>query len=1084
MTSKGTLAAWMRRPSVVFALILCFWCDLSFAARKEAPPQPERFMSRTIVNITPEQALKYLSEADVGTASKIPSTNVILVTAEQGELGKAKAILELVDSNQLYAIRVLPAVGEPGEQPLSELLDERIENISIGSFREQPGRESESKAIVDMHKDSIVVVGEDEQIQTVISALEDIIAEETDTDVSKSGEAASSEPADVNLAEKVAKLKARDTNAPGNDKFFNGLLESLAEAERAQAGLKKTAAETKQPLKQQDVTTKPQEKEPEPVTEPAAEEIAGQQPELKQSGIIELEDEADEPAMEKLSYEPAKMDLAEEMLELDLPEVLNIVDLIDLVGKHLDLDLLYDPAEVKGVVSLRVQDKIKVGELYPLLESVLKFRGFVMSRKGNLVTIVPASKVLEIDPVLLDGGKGPLKYGDVIVTRVFDLRYIDTGSAENLLKNMKLGVNVTGVEDAGKLIVTGYAYRMRRVEELLRMIDRPGETKQFRFRQLKYTMAESLASQIETLAEQLGTVSVTVAEEAKPAPAPRRGRRRAPRRREPAPTPEGEPSAYLDADERTNRILMIGTKVQLDTVEKLIDALDVKQQDLRTLRLYDIQYVGAEEVMNKLAELSIVRAVTTATRRTGRRITAPRSRRPGEEQAAAQEEVEVTEEGLVERPLVVIIESTNSLLVNATAEQHAQIATIIAYVDAEPEQAATNYIVYPLENQDPTELAGVLNQLIQETIEQTQGEDSKVVRTTQRKIEEDITIIPDPKTYSLVVYASKKNQQWISSLIEQLDEYRPQVLLDVTLVEITQNEKFEYDLDVISKTYGGLNLRSSQVGTELEDFTTRSYADLRSTSSATDAVIKAFFDASKVQALLTAIEQEGYGRIMARPKLLVNDNQEGEIKTQNTISVAQVKSNVVIPDQGSAVTTKDVTFNDYEAGVTLTIKPHISKGDMLRLEITLNRTDFTLKDPIEIIDDDGKQTFPSPPDRLSTDVTTVGTVPNGTTIILGGLETIDQSKGQSKVPLLGDLPLVGGLFRGVTDTGDQSRLYVFVRANIIRPGDQVAGLEDIRRVSEKSRRAFEEMEERFQGLEDWPGIKPKPMDPVKILEED
>lgn len=224
---------------------------------------------------------------------------------------------------------------------------------------------------------------------------------------------------------------------------------------------------------------------------------------------------------------------------------------------------------------------------------------------------------------------------------------------------------------------------------------------------------------------------------------------------------------------------------------------------------------------------------------------------------------------------------------------------------------------------------------------------------------------------------------------------------------------------------------------------------------------------------------------MAKPKILVNDNQEGEIKSENTISVAQKKS-TIIPGTGtsSTVTTTDVSFNDYIAGVTLKIKPHISKGDMLRLEITLNRTNFKEKPAIKITDEDKTSEYPSPPDRLSTDVTTVSTVPDGTTIILGGLETIDQTKTHNKVPLLGDLPLVGGLFRGIENAGKQGRLYVFVKANILRPSDQVGGLEDMRRVSGRNRQAFEEYEQRFQKAEDWPGIKPRPMDPVRVLEDD
>jgi hypothetical protein len=356
MTSKSTLAAWVQRPGVVFALILCFCWSLSLAAQRKDSPQPERFISRAVRNITPEQALKYLSEAGVGTASRIPSTNMILITAEPGELTKAKAILELVDSNQPHAIRILPAAGELGEQPLYELLDERIKDISIGSFREQPGRDAESKALVDIHNGSVIVVAKAEQIQTIISALEDVIAEKSGAETGRPDEITAAEPIDGNLAAKILELKPRDVNAPGNDRFFNGLLESLAEAERAEAELK--GAETKKPLVQQELTA-----EPEPVAEPGlpeSQEIMGQRPEPKRSEIVELEEEAKKPAFERFSYEPMKIELAEETLELDLPETLNIIDLIDLVGKHLDLDLLYDPAEVKGTVNLRIQDKIKV----------------------------------------------------------------------------------------------------------------------------------------------------------------------------------------------------------------------------------------------------------------------------------------------------------------------------------------------------------------------------------------------------------------------------------------------------------------------------------------------------------------------------------------------------------------------------------------------------------------------------------------------------------------------------------------------------------------------------------------------------
>jgi general secretion pathway protein D len=363
----------------------------------------------------------------------------------------------------------------------------------------------------------------------------------------------------------------------------------------------------------------------------------------------------------------------------------------------------------------------------------------------------------------------------------------------------------------------------------------------------------------------------------------------------------------------------------------------------------------------------------------------------------------------------------------------------------------------------------VLNQLILET---TTKEDKagKIVETQKvKRMEEDIVIIPDPMTYSLIVYASKRNQQWISSLIKQLDQYRPQVLLDVTLVEITKNEKFDLDLD--AEVFSGLPILS-----------------LSSTTGAIGGKsVTAFYKSEDVHVLLEALQEKGYGRILARPKLLVNDNEEGIIKSEEKTSVAEIRT-IIIPGTGVSPSTasQDVTFKSYAAGITLTITPHISKGDQLGLSITLTRSDFRLRDPTKIttIVEDKAETssFPTPPDLLTSDVTTNVTVPDGATIILGGLERIRQSKGGTKVPLLGDIPFIGGLFRTTSNQDDQSRLYVFVRATIIRPGEEMTGVSDIEMVSAKNRATFEKYEAEMQQYEDWPGIKPKPMDPLKILE--
>jgi len=406
-------------------------------------------------------------------------------------------------------------------------------------------------------------------------------------------------------------------------------------------------------------------------------------------------------------------------------------------------------------------------------------------------------------------------------------------------------------------------------------------------------------------------------------------------------------------------------------------------------------------------------------------------------------------------------------------------------VDTEPEEAAINYIVYPLENQDPEDLTGILNQLIQKTVEKT-DKAGKVVQTTVRKIEEDITIIADPKTYSLIVYASKKNQMWISSLIKQLDEYRAQVLLDVTLVEISKNDEFNYDLNLISSfpdlvnTSGLTNILVggespilvSNIINNLDSKNMDRFIDLQFDKGAGTA----FYGDRHINVLLTAMQTKGYGRVLARPKLLVNDNEEGTIKSQEITYITRTKTTWREGDPGEAdIPIVDVTFEPYEAGIQLDIEPHISKGNQLRLRITMTRTDFR-DTPASL-----REENPTPPDKVTSDVTTVVTVPDAHTIILGGLERLSQSKGGSKVPLLGDIPIIGGLFRSTANIDEQSRLYVFVKAHILRPGEET-GLTDIEIVSAKNRATFEKYEKEMQDYEDWPGIKPKPLDPLKVLD--
>jgi general secretion pathway protein D len=1054
----GGFGRYSITASVVAVLLLC---NFVLAEGQDDKSEVVKHKIFTLMNISAQQGKEYLDELGIGTVSRLPGTEALLITAQPYELTKAVAILQVVDAEQRYIVKSICSASDIKNLPSNAQIATAIGDISIGNFSNPPIGTATPKAIIDSHGDNVLVIAPSGQMDSILLAIEQL-----------------QKPKQRQVLQTTELSEPKSTIVKEEQEAEEPSVVAQLPEPASTSGSERTQPKTQAVQSATEQTQQPQSRADLPRSE--AEQVVIPTSPPKQIA----ESTATIP-----SYSPEPIANGEEMLKLNLPEKLSVIDLLGLVGEYLHLDYMYDPAKVKGEVTLKLHGKLRgelrVKDLYPLLESVLKFRGFVTTRKGNLVTIVPQDEALEIDPALVKPGVGKVERGDVIVTRVFELEYIDTASAKNLLDAMKLTVDVTPIEETRTLIVTGYAYRMPRIEQLLELVDKPGEPRKFRFRQLEYTMARTLADKVKTLAEQLGTVSVSISiSTTEPTITRRPGeseaafrRREAQERvrmrsRQPqAAAQPARPSVYLDADERTNRILMIGIEEQLSIVEQLINALDVEQQDLRALQLYKIEHVEAKEVREKLQELGIIgggRQTTT----TPSRITA--GAQPGEQPRPPRPLTTTTTETepLVEEPQVVVIESTNSLLVNATPEQHAQIRTIIGYVDSETLVEEIPYKLYPLENQSPGHLAEVLEKLIQETVLDKEGK----IETVIKKKEEQITIVPDPNTFSLIVYASKKNQEWIASLIKQLDKRRPQVLIDVTLVEISKTDEFNYDLDLVSgvpditATSGLVGAIDPNIINKLLASGRSQFVDLR----ANKGIGTGFYGDRHINMLLSAMQQKNYGRVLAKPKILVNDNAQGTIQTTDTTYVTKKSStpwSTGAAGQQATVIETAVDFQGYDAGITLDITPHISEGDLLRLDVALTRSDF------------GTITGDRPPDTTASEISTTVTVPNGSTIILGGMLKLNQSKGGSKVPILGDLPIVGGAFRTISNSDLQRKLYVFVKAEIIRPAETLAaGLPDLERISNRNRMAFQNYEMEFQRYKDWPGFKPKPMDPMRVLE--
>ena len=160
-------------------------------------------------------------------------------------------------------------------------------------------------------------------------------------------------------------------------------------------------------------------------------------------------------------------------------------------------------------------------------------------------------------------------------------------------------------------------------------------------------------------------------------------------------------------------------------------------------------------------------------------------------------------------------------------------------------------------------------------------------------------------------------------------------------------------------------------------------------------------------------------------------------------------------------------------GITLNITPHISEGDLLRLDIKLTRSDF-------------RETLGTrpPPNTTSSEVQTAVTVPDGSTMILGGMVKLNQSKGGRKVPDPGRHPARGRSVPEHQQLGHREQA-VRVRQGRdhptrrdARPGDEGPG----RKCPIETGRPSRSTSWSSRQYQDWPGIKPKPVDPPKVLD--
>lgn len=268
----------------------------------------------------------------------------------------------------------------------------------------------------------------------------------------------------------------------------------------------------------------------------------------------------------------------------------------------------------------------------------------------------------------------------------------------------------------------------------------------------------------------------------------------------------------------------------------------------------------------------------------------------------------------------------------------------------------------------------------------------------------------DQNSNSLIVDADPEIHAWYKDLIERLDKRRAQVLIEVSVVAISQADDLQIGIEVAGGDRSSVNKAFifTQFGLSTADAGTGALT-LRPTAGFNGAILRPEI----ADVLLQALATHSRARVISAPRILVNDNATGTLS-----SVAEVP----FAGLNASLNFTSTTLQGFaEAGTTISMTPQISEADHLNLEFDVLVNDFT---------GDGSETLPPP--RQSNQVTSEVAIPDGHTVIVGGLTRARWSQSDSGIPFLERIPglrlLGGSTSRGATE----DRLFVFIRPIILR----------------------------------------------------
>jgi len=373
------------------------------------------------------------------------------------------------------------------------------------------------------------------------------------------------------------------------------------------------------------------------------------------------------------------------------------------------------------------------------------------------------------------------------------------------------------------------------------------------------------------------------------------------------------------------------------------------------------------------------------------------------------------------RQTLVADERTNSVLLGGDRSSRLRLRAIISHLDTPLERGGNTKVIY-LKYAKAADLVETLR-----GVGKIQSVKAKGKPATPVNIDKQLDIQADEATNALVITAPPALMRSLEAVIRQLDIRRSQVLVDAIIAEIGERKARELGVQWVfnsttsqASPIGGTNFTNvgvpvtSILGGILD-------SALPGLSNGLALGVGSVTDNGNVRwgAIIQALAADTDSNILSTPSITTLDNEEAEIVVgQNVPFVTGSFSNTGGANAGSVNPFQTIQRQD--VGITLRVTPQINEGDAVMMQIEQEIS--SISNSAEASD-------------IITDKRSIKTkvlVEDGQVIVLGGLIEDRVTETEQKVPLLGDLPILGALFRSTTTNHDKANLMVFIRPVILR----------------------------------------------------